>query len=67
MNTTEFLARLTGVKKSGNGWEACCPAHDDHKASLSITEGNDGRIVLYCDAGCTASAVCAARGLTLAD
>jgi hypothetical protein len=31
---------------------ACCPAHDDDSPSLSLKEGEDGRALLYCHAGC---------------
>lgn len=61
------LARLERVKRSGTGWTARCPAHDDHKNSLSISEGHDGRVLLYCHASCSTSAVCDALGLLLAD
>src|ERR1043166_7966719 len=29
------------AKRSGSGWLAKCPAHDDRKPSLSISEGSD--------------------------
>jgi hypothetical protein len=62
-----LLAKLSGVRKSGKGWSARCPAHDDRKASLSICEGEDGRALVKCHANCDTSAVLAAVGLTLAD
>lgn len=31
---------------------ACCPAHDDHTPSLSITQDGD-RVLVHCHAGCT--------------
>jgi hypothetical protein len=34
------------------GRMAQCPAHDDHEPSLSINEGEDGRALLHCHAGC---------------
>ena len=67
MNTTQFLSLLQGVKKSGNGWTAKCPAHDDGTASLSISTGDDGRTLLHCHAGCTLDAVCAGMNITPAD
>ncbi len=67
MNTTQFLSLLQGVKKSGNGWTGRCPAHDDGKASLSISTGDDGRTLLHCHAGCTPEAICAKLDLKLAD
>jgi len=54
-------------KKIANGWMARCPAHDDRNASLSIGEGDDGRVLVKCFAGCSAEQVVAALGLTMAD
>jgi len=48
---TDLLGRLAGVSRSGNGWTARCPAHDDHRNSLSIHH-RDGRWLLKCHAGC---------------
>jgi len=62
-----FLDRLERVRKSGRGYTAKCPAHEDRTASLSITAGDDGRILLHCFASCSAAEVVAATGLTLAD
>lgn len=62
-----LLARLDLVRKSGRGWTARCPAHEDKTASLSITAGDDGRVLLHCFAGCAAADVVAAAGLTVAD
>ncbi len=30
-----------------------CPAHDDRLPSLSLANGHDGRLLLYCYAGCS--------------
>lgn len=48
----QVIERLEGVSPSGNGYQALCPAHDDHNPSLSVSKGDDGRILLYCHAGC---------------
>jgi hypothetical protein len=48
-------------------WQARCPAHDDTRPSLSISEGNDGRALIHCYAGCPTEKIVAALGLTLAD
>ncbi len=32
---------------------ARCPAHDDRLPSLSLANGHDGRLLLYCYAGCS--------------
>jgi hypothetical protein len=51
----------------GGGWSARCPAHDDGRASLSIGEGDDGRALVCCHAGCKTVAVCEAVGLRVVD
>jgi putative DNA primase/helicase len=63
-----LLAKLDGVKPSGPGkYSAKCPAHDDNRASLSISQGDDGRVLLHDHAGCTVAAILAAVGLTMSD
>ncbi|MEW6490300.1 MAG: DUF3987 domain-containing protein [Thermodesulfobacteriota bacterium] len=52
---------------NGSGWVARCPAHDDDRSSLSVHEGDDGRILLKCFAGCSFEAVVAALGLKPSD
>ena len=66
MTAAEIAERL-GAKKTASGWAAKCPAHEDRNASLSITEGGDGRTLLHCHAGCDFSAVISAAGLRSAD
>lgn len=70
MTTTPLdavLSRLEGVKRNGSGMAARCPAHEDRRQSLSVSENEDGAVLLHCHAGCEASAVVAAIGMTLAD
>ncbi|MDA8112376.1 MAG: hypothetical protein M0T83_07990, partial [Nitrospiraceae bacterium] len=54
-NIENTLSRLRKVRKSGGGWTACCPVpgHEDKNASLSFQITEDGRLLLYCHAGCT--------------
>jgi len=56
-----------GIKRTSRGWEARCPAHDDQKASLGIAEGEGGRVVLKCLAGCEVADVMAALGLPMSE
>ena len=51
------LGHLLGGKRVAKGWIAQCPAHEDRQASLSISDGDDGRVLWYCHAGCTQEAV----------
>lgn len=63
-----LLPRLDKVKAIGAGkWTACCPAHNDRDPSLSIRETEDGTVLVHCWAGCTATDITAALGLTLRD
>jgi hypothetical protein len=61
------LTKFRNTRETGNGWSACCPAHDDHRASLSISEGADGTVLLVCHAGCTVRAIVSAVDLKLTD
>jgi len=49
----EFSRLLTalGARRCGDGWLACCPAHEDRHPSLSIKVADD-RLLLHCFAGC---------------
>lgn len=51
------------VRTNGAGYTARCPAHEDRNNSLSITEGEDGRVLIKCFTGCTFDEVVAALGL----
>jgi hypothetical protein len=55
------------MRKVGSGWIANCSAHEDRSPSLSITEGEDGRLLLHCFAGCQVHDILAAVGLTVSD
>jgi hypothetical protein len=61
------LERLDGVKKAGGAFKARCPAHADQSPSLSIKEGDDGRVLLHCFASCEVQAVVEALGLQMSD
>jgi hypothetical protein len=58
-----ILDRLEKVRRSGQGWLSLCPAHPDRFRSLSIREGEDGRVLVNCFRGCTFSEI--ARALQL--
>ena len=67
MTIREFLSRFDKSDKKAGYWMVRCPAHDDHKPSLSVSEGDGGAILLKCHAKCTPEAVVAAMRLTMAD
>jgi hypothetical protein len=50
--TAEGIAKALGGRRAGDGWMARCPAHDDREPSLSIRQGEDGKVLVRCDAGC---------------
>ena len=66
MTLDEFLSLLDNAKKSGRGFVAKCPAHEDRTASLSVT-AKEGRILLKCHAGCEAKSVVATLRITFND
>jgi putative DNA primase/helicase len=55
----EIAHHLHG-RKSGMGYMACCPAHKDRNPSLSLRDSSDGRVLVYCHAGCPQALVIAA-------
>ena len=64
-----ILQKLEQVSPSSvdGKWTARCPAHDDENPSLSVSQGDDGRALLTCHAGCALEKVLEAIGLTTAD
>jgi putative DNA primase/helicase len=67
VNVDEILGQLERVRKNKRGWMALCPAHEDSDPSLSIAEGDDGRVLLRCFAGCPTDRVCASLGIKISD
>jgi hypothetical protein len=61
-----LLSRLSRVRRSGSGYVALCPAHDDRKPSLSIGERSD-RVLLHCFVGCSVKEICEALGIHIRD
>jgi len=66
MNFSHLQPNLHNVKRTAAGITARCPAHSDHRNSLSITDGGD-KLLLKCHAGCTSESVCNALGISLSD
>ena len=61
----DLLSRLQGVKGNGKGWTARCPGHEDKQNSLSISMGQDGRVLLHCFSGCKTPDIIARIGLEM--
>lgn len=57
------ISKLTDFKKG----MALCPAHEDTNRSLSVSEGDDGRVLLRCHAGCRTEDIVSALGLSMSD
>jgi hypothetical protein len=64
-----ILSRVEGAREVAPGrWRARCPAHGGHnRNTLAVSEGDDGRVLMHCFAGCEVSRVVAAIGLELHD
>lgn len=68
MNVGMLLSRLEGVRKFGDAWRANCPnGHRKARSSLSVTEAEDGRVLMTCFACHDTPGVLASLGLELAD
>ncbi len=69
----KILERAEGVRKAGSGWLVRCPLPDhgqgrgDRNPSVSVSEGDDGRALVKCKAGCETEAIVAAWGLSMSD
>ena len=60
------LTKVLGGRWTGASGIACCPAHDDRTPSLSVRDGDGGKLLTHCFSGCSAESVWAAirdRGL----
>lgn len=66
MKLQEILPRFSGVRRTSNGYIARCPSHEDARQSLAFAE-TDGRILLYCFAGCDPAKVVSSAGLCWSD
>ena len=68
MGINKLIDRLDGVKKTGaDRYLARCPAHDDRSPSLSVAEGDDGRTLIHCFAGCEPLDILNAVGMKFSD
>lgn len=63
----EILAKLSNIKSTSKGWSAKCPGHNDGHNSLSVSEGNDGRVLLKCFAGCSFEQILSSLGMAPQD
>lgn len=54
-------------KDHGENFTCTCPAHEDKRASLSVSLGEKGRTLIKCHAGCTTEQILKTLGLTVRD
>lgn len=66
MTFEETLTYFNVRKRYGDKAQACCPAHDDAHASLTITRGRKNTL-LHCHAGCRFEDILQAVGLKKSD
>jgi len=65
MSLDNILPHLTKVKKTHRGYSACCPVHNDKNPSMTLTETDDGKVLIHCFAcGARGSDVVEALGLS---
>lgn len=62
-----LLSRLEGVQSSGRGYRTRCPSCGGQSRKLSVTEADEGRLLVHCFGGCETSDVLGAIGLGIAD
>jgi DNA primase len=62
-----LLYRLRKVKQIGDEYQACCPAHDDKRPSLSVGVAADGKVLVRCHTGCKTEDVVRVVGLDMKD
>ncbi|MEN3011163.1 MAG: AAA family ATPase, partial [Candidatus Bipolaricaulaceae bacterium] len=55
-------------RRSGQGWKAFCPAHEDRKTPSLSVKYEDNKVLLHCfGKNCTPERIVSALGLTLSD
>lgn len=58
---------IAAVCRDGRQRMVACPAHDDTEASVAVTLGDDGKVLLHDHGGCDTGAVLRAAGLDWKD
>ncbi len=73
MKPVELILEKAGRSASWFGWMVSCPLQGhgrgfgDRKPSVSVTEGDDSRALVNCQAGCQTEDVVAEWGLNMSD
>lgn len=72
MTLTDLLTRIESKthlkpRKSGAGYVCRCPAHEDKAPSLTVGQGENGKLLVNCKAGCGFKDIADALGLKSAE
>ncbi len=67
MNGYERICDELDLDPSLPSQTTLCPAHDDTRDSLSVSEGRDGQALVFCHAGCETALVVKEMGLEWTD
>lgn len=62
-----LLSRLDAMKPAGKGYRGPCPSCGGKSAKLSVSEADNGAVLMHDFGGCTPAEVLGAVGLTLGD
>ncbi len=65
LRSFDHVKKIKTGKRCKQTFSARCPAHRDKHNSLTISEGEDGKTLLYCHAGCSTESILAAAGLSI--
>jgi hypothetical protein len=66
-HVANLLSKLKLVSENCDGWSARCPGHNDNTPSLSVSIGEDKKILVHCFAGCDTKKILEAVGLEMRD
>lgn len=67
MTTREIAARMHAQEIGPGRYKAKCQNHNDKRPSVSISEGEEGKTLVFCWALCPLDAVVSAAGLSMRD
>lgn len=63
LKLNDVLSLLKNVRQTSNGYTSRCPSHDDYKNSLAVAEGENGKTLFNCFAGCSYQDIIAALNI----
>ena len=67
MKIEEIARRFNAVPNGPGKWKARCPIHGDENPSLTISPGENGKILVGCLVGCETADILRAVGLKFSD